>query len=80
MLTQSSTSRFPRGSFVWIAIEGGSAPATLFGLTRKALRTHKTIKNLSVQEKGILLSLEPSNWITWIPSQVSRQFFFFPVA
>ena len=68
MLTQSSISRFLRGSFVWVAIEGVSAPATLFDLTRKALLTHKTIKNLSVQRRRYSSILEPFNWIVWIPS------------
>ena len=47
-----------------------------FSLTRKALRTHKTIKNLSVQRRRYSSILEPFNWIAWIPSQVSRRFFF----
>ena len=37
-------SRFPRGSFMWIVVEGVSSPTTPFGLTRKASSTHKAIK------------------------------------
>ena len=44
MLAHSLLSRFPRGLFVWIAIEGANAPATSFGPTRKASRIDEASK------------------------------------
>ena len=64
-------SRFPRGSFMWIVVEGVSSPTTPFGLTRKASSTHKAIKEGYFSTKKRFSSiLKPSNQVTWIPEWV----------
>ena len=52
MLAYLSLSKFPKGLFVWIAVEGASASAKPFSSIRKTSRTYEVAK-----EEDILLSL-----------------------
>ena len=49
MLAHLSLSRFSKGSFVWIAIEGVGALTTPIGPTRKALHAHEATKDILTQ-------------------------------
>ena len=81
MLAHSPLSRFPRGLFVWIVVEGASASTIHFISTRKALCTNEVAKDLSTQRRRYSSIFKPSNRITCFPGWVIRRNFnfFFPL-